>query len=828
VRRKKGQSFHDFLEEEQQAAILEQDRTLASARVKDIGTAALGGGLEDADHDTKVQVEESADEDKIRMDTAGVQRAVLDNTALDLTVPVKTNTINEHSAAAGVTIDDTLIKDNAIYPDAGTADVSFLISGGDPYLYGDYTDKDYIRYDTAIDRWYFYIANTEIARITKGAGASGSLNVNSDIMADTINEHTDNTGVTIDTVLIKDGNVDGRDVSTDGTKLDGIEAAADVTDATNVNAAGAVMEGDFDATTFLYATDDNTPQPKTPAEVMAILSGQAGADFAMNTHKITGVVDPGADQDAATKKYVDDNLHSAVTLHADLDSNLLSLSTQELGLDSQNANLVFAGPTEGEAAIPTFRSLVAADMPDISATYVPNALFDAQSILAATNDDTPAALVLNEQEVVGRLTDGNVAGITIGIADNNMLQVDDADAADGDIAIFTANGIEGVNSINYIAYGESGIDVAAHQINFTVDDETSATITATAIILELPLYILEQAAASADVAGYGQIWVQNDDPNTLWFTDDGGTDHQLGVGGNGGGANTALSNLASVAINTSLIPATDSAIDLGSATPKYWANTYSDKVWFNATAAIDGATAGKINATGNLQLSGVMGLMGTAPDANIWLKISPTTSISNTTVGVSLVPTLTATGANIDFTAVAGLATLYIPSGGSGHDLTGLSFQAMAVNLAGDATVNVVQGIQARPSAYMVKAGATMTITEARGLYIQASTYTQQAGTLVITDHIGIKVDDVASAYVTNLYGLKIADCTTATTINRILELGPTPYLRLLGSGEWTPAASETPLFLAYDGGPTLGQVTLGVADSGGAGFRTLRVPNAA
>lgn len=37
------------------------------------------------------------------------------------------------------------------------------------------------------------------------------------------------------------GTVDGRDVATDGTKLDGIEAGADVTDATNVAAAGAAM-----------------------------------------------------------------------------------------------------------------------------------------------------------------------------------------------------------------------------------------------------------------------------------------------------------------------------------------------------------------------------------------------------------------------------------------------------------------------------------------------------------------------------------------------------------------------------------------------------------
>lgn len=52
---------------------------------------------------------------------------------------------------------------------------------------------------------------------------------------------------------------DGRDLSVDGSKLDGIEASADVTDATNVNAAGAIMESDVDAKGDLLAgTADNT------------------------------------------------------------------------------------------------------------------------------------------------------------------------------------------------------------------------------------------------------------------------------------------------------------------------------------------------------------------------------------------------------------------------------------------------------------------------------------------------------------------------------------------------------------------------------------------
>lgn len=40
------------------------------------------------------------------------------------------------------------------------------------------------------------------------------------------------------------GNVDGRNVSADGTKLDGIEALADVTDTANVTAAGALMDSE--------------------------------------------------------------------------------------------------------------------------------------------------------------------------------------------------------------------------------------------------------------------------------------------------------------------------------------------------------------------------------------------------------------------------------------------------------------------------------------------------------------------------------------------------------------------------------------------------------
>jgi hypothetical protein len=41
------------------------------------------------------------------------------------------------------------------------------------------------------------------------------------------------------------------------------------------------------------------------------------------------------------------------------------------------------------------------------------------------------------------------------------------------------------------------------------------------------LYLSEKAAANADITGDGQIWVKNDTPNTLYFTDDAGTDFQV-------------------------------------------------------------------------------------------------------------------------------------------------------------------------------------------------------------------------------------------------------------------------------------------------------------
>ena len=75
------------------------------------------------------------------------------------------------------------------------------------------------------------------------------------------------------------------------------------------------------------------------------------------------------------------------------------------------------------------------------------------------------------------------------------------------------------------------------------------TAPVTKLTVEGAVTLKEQAAADSDTAAYGQIWVKTGTPNTLYFTDDAGTDVQLGTGGSSGV--TALSETATVTIDFS-------------------------------------------------------------------------------------------------------------------------------------------------------------------------------------------------------------------------------------------------------------------------------------
>lgn len=58
-----------------------------------------------------------------------------------------------------------------------------------------------------------------------------------------------------------------------------------------------------------------------------------------------------------------------------------------------------------------------------------------------------------------------------------------------------------------------------------INDGTSTT---RYLVAYQPHYLSERAAAHNDLSNYGQIWVRNDAPNTLWFTGDTGLDRPVG------------------------------------------------------------------------------------------------------------------------------------------------------------------------------------------------------------------------------------------------------------------------------------------------------------
>lgn len=58
----------------------------------------------------------------------------------------------------------------------------------------------------------------------------------------------------------------------------------------------------------------------------------------------------------------------------------------------------------------------------------------------------------------------------------------------------------------------------------TMTDALSASTGGQGIVAWKPFYLEERAAADSDIAGFGQLWVRNDTPNVLVFTNDAGTD----------------------------------------------------------------------------------------------------------------------------------------------------------------------------------------------------------------------------------------------------------------------------------------------------------------
>lgn len=109
--------------------------------------------------------------------------------------------------------------------------------------------------------------NIDLVLDGKGSGAVKTLSSNLDITGN----------------IIVSGTVDGRDIATDGTKLDGIETGADVTDATNVDAAGAVMNSDTSTASMSFVIDEDNMVSDSATKVPTQQSTKAYVDTGLAT-----------------------------------------------------------------------------------------------------------------------------------------------------------------------------------------------------------------------------------------------------------------------------------------------------------------------------------------------------------------------------------------------------------------------------------------------------------------------------------------------------------------------------------------------------------------
>ena len=91
------------------------------------------------------------------------------------------------------------------------------------------------------------------------------------------------------------GTVDGRDIATDGTKLDTVETNADVTDTANVTAAGALMDSELTNIAAVKALNQGVATSNSPTFAALTVSGNItvsgtvdGRDIATNIPSTLG------------------------------------------------------------------------------------------------------------------------------------------------------------------------------------------------------------------------------------------------------------------------------------------------------------------------------------------------------------------------------------------------------------------------------------------------------------------------------------------------------------------------------------------------------------
>ena len=210
------------------------------------------------------------------------------------------------------------------------------------------------------------------------------------------------------------GTVDGRDVATDGTKLDGIEAGADVTDATNVAAAGAIMDGDFSSNGFMkrtgagtYTIDSNTYLTAHPTITAASSVDNTGRTYIQD---IT----------------LDSNGHVigiASATETVTDTNTTYSAGSGIGLTGTTFSVAAGGGlTQDASGLSHTDTSTQASVSNTGRTYIQSITLDTYGHITAISSGTETVTDTNTTYSAG--TNLNLTGTTFSIPTSTDFQID--------------------------------------------------------------------------------------------------------------------------------------------------------------------------------------------------------------------------------------------------------------------------------------------------------------------------------------------------------------------------------------------------------------------
>ena len=215
----------------------------------------------------------------------------------------------------------------------------------------------------------------------------------------------------------------------DHTKLNGIEASADVTDATNVDAAGAVMINDSSTSGMGFVVDEDNMSSDSATKVPT----QQSVKTYVDSQSLSLIDEDNMSSDSATRP------PSQQSTKAYVDTSIAGLSQSSISTLNSNVHVVDTG-TDGTVNIYADGSLEV-DVTD-SGLRLGGSNARVDRILDEDNMNSDSAVGLATQQSIKSYVDTSIGGIQAGAITANNSNVQVTDTGTNGSAVVHADGSE--------------------------------------------------------------------------------------------------------------------------------------------------------------------------------------------------------------------------------------------------------------------------------------------------------------------------------------------------------------------------------------------------